>query len=725
MATLVLTAVGAVIGGPVGAAIGASLGQQIDRRLLAPKGRDGPRLNDLAVQTSSYGSPIPKLFGRTRVSGTVIWATDLREERSRVSSGKGQPKQTIYSYSANFAVALSARRAGRIGRIWADGKLLRGSAGDFKTPTQFRYYVGGEDQAPDPLIASAEGPAPAYRGLAYAVFEDFQLADYGNRIPSLSFEVIADEAAPATGAIFNGIAGLDADCPTMFEGFVANGTSVRGVIEAIDAVVPLIVGTQATDELLFAEAAAAGAPPDPKDLGAAAGGRPSMAMSVERGSALALPASLALAYFDPARDYQPGLQRVRREGGAQREAQIDLAATLSATDAERLAGRGLARRWDERVGARIALPWRYLNRRPGEAIIVPGLPGTWRIAGAAFERMTLSLTLVRIGDPATVSRPSDPGRPVSEADVEHGPTTLALVDLPAPDAGVASAPVVVAAAAGVFPGWRRAALEVSIDGGLSWEAAGGTALPAVMGIAATVLAPGSVSLIDRINTLDVELLNAHMILSPADMPGLLTGRNLAIAGEELIQFESASPLGDRRYRLTGLLRGRRGTEWAMATHAVGERFLLLERETLRPLDVPAGLPSVRAMATGVGDIPDAATDIIFEPGQALRPLNPVHLRFRKSGDDIVIEWIRRSRNGWGWVDGVDAPLAEEHETYLVRVEPSIGAARVLTSGQPFWIYSAAERAADVAAGATSISVRVAQRGTYGASREAAISFPIV
>lgn len=77
MATLVLTAVGGAVGGPVGAAIGAILGQQIDGRLFAPKGRQGPRLGDLAVQTSSYGSELPKIFGMMRVAGTVVWATDL------------------------------------------------------------------------------------------------------------------------------------------------------------------------------------------------------------------------------------------------------------------------------------------------------------------------------------------------------------------------------------------------------------------------------------------------------------------------------------------------------------------------------------------------------------------------------------------------------------------------------------------------------------------------
>lgn len=118
MATLVLTAVGAAVGGPIGAAVGAIAGQQIDARLFAPKARHGPRLGELAVQTSSYGSAIPKIFGAMRAAGTVIWATDLREERSSSGGGKGRPRTVEYSYSASFAVALSARPIRGVGRIW-------------------------------------------------------------------------------------------------------------------------------------------------------------------------------------------------------------------------------------------------------------------------------------------------------------------------------------------------------------------------------------------------------------------------------------------------------------------------------------------------------------------------------------------------------------------------------------------------------------------------------
>ena len=60
MATLVLTAVGGAVGGPIGAAVGAAIGQYADREVLfRPKGREGPRLTELALQTSSYGTAIP------------------------------------------------------------------------------------------------------------------------------------------------------------------------------------------------------------------------------------------------------------------------------------------------------------------------------------------------------------------------------------------------------------------------------------------------------------------------------------------------------------------------------------------------------------------------------------------------------------------------------------------------------------------------------------------
>ena len=220
---------------PIGAMLGGLAGQSIDRELLfKPKGRGGARLTELALRTSSYGTPIPKLFGTMRVAGTVIWAADLVEHRHR-EGGKGRPTVTSYSYTASFAVALSARPILSVGRIWADGKLLRGAAGDWKVRTGFRLHRGGEDQADDPLIASAEGVglAPAHRGIAYAVFENLELEEFGNRIPTLSFEVVADPGVVTAGAIVAALSGgvvAAGEAALPVGGYSGYGESVRGAI---------------------------------------------------------------------------------------------------------------------------------------------------------------------------------------------------------------------------------------------------------------------------------------------------------------------------------------------------------------------------------------------------------------------------------------------------------------------------------------------------------------
>jgi hypothetical protein len=205
MSTLVLqaagAAVGTVIGGPlgsvIGGAIGAGLGSLADAAVLGrmqkPRRIEGPRLTTVPGIASAEGAPMPRVYGRARVGGQVVWATRFLEEASvqrSKSGGKGGGGQktvtTTYAYFANFAVGLCEGPIGFVRRVWADGREID------LTTIAMRVYRGTEDQEPDPLIVAKEGAAdvPAYRGLAYVVFERFPLADFGNRLPQLSFEVV-------------------------------------------------------------------------------------------------------------------------------------------------------------------------------------------------------------------------------------------------------------------------------------------------------------------------------------------------------------------------------------------------------------------------------------------------------------------------------------------------------------------------------------------------------
>lgn len=720
MATLVLTAVGGVLGGPIGAAIGALTGNVFDNNVLfAPKRREGPRLSDLAVQTSSYGAPIAHLFGTMRVAGTVIWATDLIERRSEQGGGKGRPGTVTYSYSASFAVLLSARPILSVGRIWADGKLLRGAAGDWKARTGFRIYTGGEDQAADPLIVSAEGAAltPAHRGCAYAVFEELELADFGNRIPSLTFEVTADPGAVALGDLVSAIGDRSVaadDAGPALLGYSAYGGSRRGAIE------PLVAaggGWFASDgaAMRFREGVA-GSVREVADAGAGTGGaRRSRTIA----PADAVPRSVALAHHDPARDYQAGLQRTTRPGAGSREMRIDLAAAIGAETARGWATAALARAETTRERRIVTTDWREIDVAPGDRVRIAGEPGVWRVAKAGIEGFVVRLELLRIAA-APLAGPASAGRVLGAPDRVAGGTVLAAFDLPPVEDAPAPGPRLAIAAAGTGSGWRSAGLTLSIDGGASWRDIGTTAAPAVVGTIATP--PGSAEAVveDRANTMVVALANDAMVLADADAAALDAGANLAMAGEELVQFGRAEPLGGGRWQLSTLWRGRRGTEAAIGTQLAGDRFVLIDRSALAVETITGLAPgtSIQVIAAGVADPPEGVAVETALIGRAAVPPAPVHLSAREIGDGgLIIDWVRRSRTGWRWQDAVDAPLGEESERYSVTVARSGGSVLAISTDVPSLVLSAEER------GAGTITLSVRQVGTHGMSAAATHTIP--
>ncbi|KAF0227837.1 MAG: protein transfer agent (GTA) orfg15 like [Beijerinckiaceae bacterium] len=208
MATIALqiagTALGSFLGGPfggaLGSALGGTLGSFVDRALLGNGQRpiQGPRLTNSTGISASEGAAIPKVYGRVRVGGQVIWATEFEEEsvveKTGTSGGKsaGQPatRTVRYTYFANVAIGLCEGPVSLVRRIWADGQEL-----DLAGVT-IRIYTGTGDQEPDPLIVAKQETAdiPAFKGMAYVVFERLPLASYGNRLPQFAFEVV--RAAP-------------------------------------------------------------------------------------------------------------------------------------------------------------------------------------------------------------------------------------------------------------------------------------------------------------------------------------------------------------------------------------------------------------------------------------------------------------------------------------------------------------------------------------------------
>lgn len=603
-------------------------------------------------------------------------------------------------------------------RIWAEGKLLRGAGGDFKSATGYRLYLGGEDQEVDPLIATVEGAAqaPAYRGLAYAVFEEMQLEDFGNRIPSLTFEVEADSGPVSVGAMAAELsAGAIEDGGTPgLSGFAAGGDGVRAVLETLAQAMPLSLRDNGNALSLISVYEApillsAGSTGATSTNGAGGAG------DVSQRAMGGLTGEVSVAYHDPARDYQAGLQRATRGTPGQPHERLALPATLSAGAAKAIAERRLSALWAGRTTATQHLSWNWMTMRPGGCVRLPDQPGLWKIERWTLDRMVVSLGLVRVGEGALPAPAAEPGRAIGHPDLHHGPTSLLLLDLPPVGDSAVARPVLAVAAAG-GDGWRRASLSIRFGSG-EWQEVGSTAPPAVLGSALTALADGGAALFDAASSVDVELLNDDMWLESRSDEALVGGSNAAMLGGELIQFGSAEPLGDRRFRLSRLVRGRRGSEWAAATHAIGEPFVLLDQESLRLVEPP--LTAIggycHAHALGIADDEPVSASLLVS-GEAVRPPAPVHLLAAWLGGDLVLSWVRRSRAGWAWSDGLDVPLAEEVEAYRLIVSDGVKE-RVFVLDEPRFTYTSTQQATDGIA--VPFSVSVVQLGTWAESRPVA------
>ncbi len=188
--------------GTAGSLAGGFLGRYIDNQWLGQSNhitQVGARLNDLNVQVSTQGKPIPRIYGTIRTAGNVIWAQPIVETAHTSTQGGGGGKggagqssvtSTDYTYAVTLAIAICEGPVDSIVNVWADSELL---TKDFLSAHTDNYnaHLGSEDQVADTIMESYDGVGnvPAYRGTAYVVLKDFPLEKFGNRIPNFTFEV--------------------------------------------------------------------------------------------------------------------------------------------------------------------------------------------------------------------------------------------------------------------------------------------------------------------------------------------------------------------------------------------------------------------------------------------------------------------------------------------------------------------------------------------------------
>jgi hypothetical protein len=311
-------------------------------------------------------------------------------------------------------------------------------------------------------------------------------------------------------------------------------------------------------------------------------------------------------------------------------------------------------------------------------------------------------------DRAVFALPPEPPRPVRlPRPPVWGAPEVVLMDLPQLSAEHPAHAPLVAAHARPWPG-RFAVWRSPREDGFELVTTFGSR--ARIGRLVADLHPGPTSRFDLGNAAVVDLLSGTLA-SVTDLA--LFGGSNAFAIEsapgvwEVLQGSQAELLAPGRYRLTRLLRGQRGTEWAMGDPALaGARVAVLDAALAAlPIgEAELGLPATWRVGPALRPpSDDSYVATSFTPaGVGLRPFSVVHVEqpWRKARvpGDLVIRWTRRSRalaaDSW---TAVEVPLAEESEAYEVEILDGPSVVRTLASTAPRVTYSAAEQIADLGA----------------------------
>lgn len=739
---------------------------------------------DSTVEDVTITTPQSDTAGGMKTAGTVIWCKAPRKVvTTEKKGGKGAPKQTVetITYYCDLAIMFSRGRQ-RLKKLWANADLIVDLDAGVANPTglidpgaintdpldqstplpttgyfglisqlyasgaisatmgaggaSMRWYVGDYDQLPDSLIEGdvGAGNAPAFRGIAYLVIENFDISKYGG-VPTFlanlenmditTLEELADSYCERVGVEpqdkdFSAFANQ-----TLRGLIVQNPTAPRQTLEISGAPYQAQFFETVDGQLKGSYLGTASVVTiDEDDQGmtegdSVSGGEQMSKTEFSLADDIQLPRQLSVTAFNPFKGHETTTQTAFRMTGFSRGVEtINLAMALSPDEIRLAAEYLLFKRHVERESASLRLPWKYcyldptaivqvvrggITHRLRTVAITGAVPGLLECDYIADEQGVYSQTVGGTSGggytPPTVSSP-----------VVTFPFLMDTVTLQDADY---STPGFYAAMAPVSDGsWAGAALYR--DRGAGYALVETFLAPATAGVASGALPDADPAVWDETNTITVDLYGTTATLESATETQVLAGANAAMLGDEVIQFRTATQVGgySNRWALSGLLRARRGTDYATSTHAAGERFVLLDGAVIfvgNDISDKGVARNYKGVTSGFAIADTAPTSFTWNAGSST-PLSVVDVAgVRDGSNNLTVTFQRRTRTGAAaWETGGTAPIGEDSLSFECDILSGATVVRTITMTVETFDYSAADQTTDFGSPQASIDIEIFQ-----------------
>ena len=452
------------------------------------------------------------------------------------------------------------------------------------------------------------------------------------------------------------------------------------------------------------------------DLAPAMSETASELFEIRRAQEIELPRRVNIVYLNRLYNYLSATQYSQRATTLSQESlTLDLPIVFSDQIAKTLADVRLFTDWVSRTLYQFNLPMKYAQLEPTDVITVTvsGVSHRMRIVSVQMQAPRILRVQAVAEDTSAYDFYTQPGlgSQLLQQTFDVPSTRLDLMDIAAFPGDDIDKSILRMAAIGNSGNWAGTAIYRSDDGGGSYNRMADIATPGVIGNADGALAEGPSTVFDEVNTVTVVLMGEGELESATEL-AVLNGTNVAVLGNEIMQFKTAALIEPGKYMLSGLLRGRLGSEWAVPGHVSGERFVLLNgainKQTLANSMI--GLLRSYKPVTFNRTLADTTSQNFIYTGAALKPYSPVHISGARDGSsNLAIEWVRRTRIDGGWQDGTDVPLNEESEAYEIDVMNGGDIVRTLTGmTSPSASYTAAQQIDDFGSAQPSVSIRVYQ-----------------
>lgn len=656
--------------------------------------------------------------------------------------GFASPNQYYYTYSDTFACFLLDRTdddpAEDVLKIWAAGKVIFNSSSatilsevfgtdgklisrKYKKNKYFKsltFYAGHTEQDVDPILAGQQeiDEDGAYVYSAFAVIEDLQLETWGNSVPTTEYLVQAKSGQTLASAIeqISRAANIDSlrdISTTALTSDTLRGYLVAGETNCWDAIRPLLpafafdcadIGGQLRfykRSQFMRSTIVLG------DMGAYAyGDSPPEQFIFNRATDIDLPKETSLTFIDPDRDYQSNTMTSRRsEGSAKSNISTQISLVMSANEGATAAG---LMHWDAWLG-RTSLQFSLTDAWAGLGVgLAYGIPVGSNVVPYRITRKLRGangiVEVEAISDEAvvyTITAVGSSGLPPDDDSTEFDDTRLILIDGPITEDGHDDYGFYIAMA-GTSADWLRGRVQVSADGGATFNDLLDQPESAVMGDVVGTLATGSTTglddTLDTTSTLAVTLLHSGMELSSATDTELDAWANFCFVGKdgigEYLQFKTATFVSGSTWNLTNLRRGRRGTDWALGEHVAAEEFVMFGEGGVYRIVLGDtsqwGFPKVYRGVTLHQDDVDGAQQTFTNTGEGKRPFSPVNVEGSWDGSyNLTGTFDSRSRlfaGGYGIDDNV------EWDVEITNATP----VRAITATAETFNYSAADATSD-------------------------------